>query len=242
MDEIPSNQWSLDDALVSESHFNTIGIVPKLMPQAVKDPVDFIIRFRACLQLYVREHVRAFVRGSLSNLERSYVISHKCYNLLQAVRSQYSFQTQMRQKWTEVLLGLRQLENAKNLYEVLGVPPSASPLAIRVSPKCRSDWRVRNLARIDIMRRGAVKACLLMSALSSRSGLQSNLIAGTELRVANFCKSYVIHSDPTCRYFQEGPEITLKARYIRTKLILKSPWLNGIGEIGFKNSNFLEDG
>ena len=48
MDEIPSNQWSLDDA--------------------VKDPVDFIIR---------------------------------------------------------------QLENAKNLYEVLGVPPSASPLAIR---------------------------------------------------------------------------------------------------------------
>jgi hypothetical protein len=30
---------------------------------------------------------------------------------------------------------LRQLENAKNLYEVLGVPPSASPLAIRKSPR-----------------------------------------------------------------------------------------------------------
>eukprot|EP00434_Breviolum_minutum_P001999 symbB.v1.2.001767.t2/scaffold95.1/size600632/15 len=68
MDEIPSNQWSLDDAVVSASQSNTISIVRKLMAQAVKDPVDFIIR---------------------------------------------------------------QLENAKNLYEVLGVPPSASPLAIR---------------------------------------------------------------------------------------------------------------
>ena len=48
MDEIPSNQWSLDDAVVSASQSNTISIVRKLMAQAVKDPVDFIIRFRAC--------------------------------------------------------------------------------------------------------------------------------------------------------------------------------------------------
>ena len=104
---------------------------------------------------------------------------------------------------------------------------------------------LRNLGRIDLLRRGGLKACLLMSALSLRSGLQSNLIAGIELRELTIFVNHMNHMWCNLQIFQEGPEITLKPRYIQTKLILKSRWLNMAQwhwKIGFKTASSWKTG